>query len=275
MTIFDEDKPLQDEDLDAIKRDFIEAKKQGIIGGYEVEFPYIIGQFGEVKERVYVDIQPDFESKRAKLVFSDNFGEQHCVHYIPIIRHKYLDKWQIEAFYPVDKYGEQIPLVNRYLSDIGCTNINEGTFVKSQETAEALNVVPNERVIKLCDNNNGVINLNDNEDILNSIIEADEAGETLTLELPNDEDYTRTSISISPRLQFWGADIRLSDNIISNPKRYYPGFKAIMSYLQYKVGVTNFNLLNTTGEFVKLTDQSYFQKASKNDIQIGGTEIQF
>jgi hypothetical protein len=81
MTIFDEDKPLQDEDLDAIKRDIIEAKKQEIIGGYEVEFPYIIGQFGEVKERVSVDIQPDFESKRAKLVFSDNFGEQHCVHY--------------------------------------------------------------------------------------------------------------------------------------------------------------------------------------------------
>lgn len=172
------------------------------------------------------------------------------------------------------KYGEQIPLVNRYLSDIGCTNINEGSFVKSEETAEALNVVPHEKVIKLCDNN-GIINLNDNEEILNAIIEADETGETLTLELPNDEDYTRTSISISSRLQFWGSDIRLSDNVISNPKRYYPGFKAIMSYLQYKVGVTNFNLLNTNGELVKLIDQSYFQKASKNDIQIGGTEIQF
>lgn len=106
MTIFDKDKPLQDEDLDAIKRDFIEAKKQGIIGGYEVEFPYIIGQIGEeVKECVSVDIQPDFESKRAKIVFSDNFGEQHCVHYLPIIRQKYLDKWQIEV---------EVSMANRY-----------------------------------------------------------------------------------------------------------------------------------------------------------------
>jgi hypothetical protein len=85
---------------------------------------------------VSVDIQPDFESKTARLVFSDNFEEEHCTWYIPIIKHGYLDRWKIEAYYPVDKYGEQVPLVNKYLSEMGYTNINEGTPVKMQETAE-------------------------------------------------------------------------------------------------------------------------------------------
>jgi hypothetical protein len=104
-----------------------------------------------------------------------------------------------------------------------------------------------QKVIKLCDNNNGIFNLNDNEEILNRIIEADETGETVTLEIPNNEDYARASISIYPDLALWGADLTLDDNIISNPKRYYHGFRTIISYLQYKVGVTNFNVFNSDG----------------------------
>lgn len=247
---------MTDEDLNTIKQDIIEAKKQGMVGGHLIELPYSIGQKGEIKEWVSVDIFPDFESKRAKLVFSDNFAEEHCIHYIPIIKLKYLDKWHINAFYAVDKYGEQIPLVNRYLSDIGCTNINEETLIKTHETAETLNVMSHEKVIKLSDNNNGIVNLNDNEEILNRIIEADETGETVALELPNKEDYTRTSIWISPNLALWGADLRVSDNIISNPNRYYYGFKAIIAYLQHKVGVTNFNVFNSSGNPIDI--HNYF-----------------
>jgi hypothetical protein len=250
------DATITDEDLDIIKQDIIEAKKQGMLEGHMIELPYIIGQKGEeVKVWVSVDIFPDFESKRAKLVFSDNFGEEHCIHYIPVIKRIYLDKWQIKAFYPVDKYGEQVPLVNRYLADIGCKNIDEAALIKTHETAETLNIRSHEKVIKLCGNNNGIFNLSDNEEILNRIIEAGETGETVTLEFPNNEDYARASISIHPDLALWCADLTLSDNIISNPQRYYHGFRAIISYLQYKVGVTNFNVFNSDGNRI---DTTYF-----------------
>src|SRR5215469_16440911 len=116
------DANITDEDLNTIKHDIIEAKKLGMIGGHLIELPYTVGQKGEIKEWVSVDILPDFESKKANLVFSDNFGEEHCIHYIPFIKREYLDKWDINTFYAVDRYGEQVPLVNRYLLDIGCTS---------------------------------------------------------------------------------------------------------------------------------------------------------
>jgi hypothetical protein len=88
------DATITDEDLETTKQGVIEAKKQGMLEGHLVELPYIIGQKGEeVKEWVSVDIFPDFESKRAKLVFSDNFGEEHCIHYMHVIKQIYLDKW--------------------------------------------------------------------------------------------------------------------------------------------------------------------------------------
>jgi hypothetical protein len=58
------DATITDEDLDIIKQDIIEAKKQGMLEGHLIELPYIIRQKGEVKEWVSVDIFPDFESKR-------------------------------------------------------------------------------------------------------------------------------------------------------------------------------------------------------------------
>ncbi len=173
---------------------------------------------------------------------------------MPVIKRIYLDKWQIKAFYPVDKYGEQVPLVNRYLADIGCRNIDEVALIKTQETAETINVRSHEKVIKLCD-----FDLSDNEEILNRIIEADETGETVTLEFPKNEDYARASISIHPDLALWCADLTLSDNIITNPQRYYHGFRAIISYLQYKVGVTNFNVFNSDGNWIDMTYFDFLQ----------------
>ena len=253
------DADITDEDLETIKQGIIEAKKQGMLEGHLVELPYIIGQKEEeIKEWVSVDIFPDFESKRAKLVFSDNFGEEHCIHYMPVIKRIYLDKWKIEAFYPVDKYGEQVSLVNRYLAHIGCRNIDEAPLIKTQETAETLNVRSQEKVIKLCD-----FYLSDNEEILNRIIEADETGETVTLEFPTNEDYARASISIYPDLALCNCvDLTLSDNIISNPQRYYHGFRAIISYLQYKVGVTNFNVFNSDGNRIDMTYFDFLQIAN-------------
>ena len=238
------DADITDEDLETIKQGIIEAKKQGMLEGHLVELPYIIGQKEEeIKEWVSVDIFPDFESKRAKLVFSDNFGEEHCIHYMPVIKRIYLDKWKIEAFYPVDKYGEQVSLVNRYLAHIGCRNIDEAPLIKTQETAETLNVRSQEKVIKLCD-----FYLSDNEEILNRIIEADETGETVTL-LKTIQDRQLAY------LQHYGLRISdsISDNIISDPKRYYYGFRTIIYYLQYKVGVSNFNIFNSDGNRIETT----------------------
>ena len=132
MTIF-----RNHHDLDTIKRDIIEAKKQGMGGAYLVKLPYITGQkTEETKEWVSIDVHPDFESKKAKLVFSDNFEEEHCLFYIPYIRHTVLEKWGIEEFYAMGRYGEQIPVVNRYLLKIGCITTNQES-VMTQEIAES------------------------------------------------------------------------------------------------------------------------------------------
>ncbi len=116
---------------------------------------------------------------------------------------------------------------------------------------------------------------NDDE-LLDQIMEADENDGWVMLELEHICGET-ASIDVKPCIKCpeWHALLKLSDNFISSPKKYYSSFVRTVAYLKDNVGIVNLNICNSDGKYLQEIQVGDHCEFVPFEDQEGNAEILF